>query len=241
MPVLQTKNLTKHYRQGKTIVKALDGVTMSVERGEFISIMGRSGSGKSTLLHLLGTLDRPTSGEVILEGTDIAKLPGGKLPEIRRRKLGFIFQEYNLIPTLTALENVELPLKYAGVGRGKRRDLAKKALQAVGLGERMTHRPAELSGGEQQRVAVARAIAPRPAIILADEPTGEVDTHTAQEILDLMKELNRRRKLTFVIITHDPLVSSQTSRIIRLSDGKIQEIVTNSKQDVPNQRQGRKS
>jgi putative ABC transport system ATP-binding protein len=224
MPVLQAKNLTKHYRQGKTIVKALDGVTMAVEKGEFISIMGRSGSGKSTLLHLLGTLDRPTSGEVVLGGTNVAKLPSRLLPEIRRRKLGFIFQEYNLIPTLSALENVILPLKYAGVSWGKRKSIAEKALRDVGLGDRLSHRPTELSGGEQQRVAVARAIAPRPAIILADEPTGEVDTHTAQEIIDLMKELNRKLKLTFVIITHDPLVSSQTSRIIRLSDGKIEKI-----------------
>jgi putative ABC transport system ATP-binding protein len=223
-PILETKNLTKHYRQGDTLVKALDGLSLSVEKGEFISIMGRSGSGKSTLLHMLGSLDRPTSGAVILDGTDIAGLSSRRLPDIRRHKLGFVFQEYNLVPTLSALENVELPLKYAGVKN--RRKLAQDALEAVGLGHRLTHRPSEMSGGEQQRVAIARAIAPRPAIILADEPTGEVDTGTAQKIIDLMKKLNRDLKLTFIIVTHDPLVANQTQRIIQLSDGKIEKIET---------------
>jgi putative ABC transport system ATP-binding protein len=217
--VLETKNLTKHYHQGKFLIKALDGVDLSVKAGEFISIMGRSGSGKSTLLHLLGTLDQPTSGEVLLEGEKISSLPARKLPRIRRHKIGFVFQEYNLIPTLTALENVELPLKYAG--RRDRHELAQKALAEVGLSERVNHRPSELSGGEQQRVAIARAIVGKPAVILADEPTGEVDTHTAQEIINLMKKLNRELSITFIIVTHDPGVAAQTQRTIHLSDGKI--------------------
>lgn len=223
MTILETKNLTKHYHQGDSIIKALDGLDLRVEPGEFISIMGRSGSGKSTLLNILGTLDRPTSGEVVIDGIEIGKIPGRRLPNIRRHKIGFVFQEYNLIPTLTALENVELPLGYAGV-KG-RRELARNALKAVGLEHRLHHKPSEMSGGEQQRVAIARAIIGKPAIVLADEPTGEVDTHTATQIIDLMKKLNRQLGITFIIVTHDSLVASHTERTIRLSDGKIEEVI----------------
>lgn len=221
MIALETKNLTKHYRQGDTVVRALDGVSLKVEKGEFISIMGRSGSGKSTLLNMLGTLDRPTGGEVIIDGTEVGQIPTRKLPDIRRKKIGFVFQQYNLIPTLTALENVELPLKYAGV-KG-RRQLALQALREVGLEHRLHHKPSEMSGGEEQRVAIARAIAGSPAIILADEPTGEVDSHTAAQIIELMKKLNRELGVTFIIVTHDPGVAEHTQRTIRLSDGKIVE------------------
>lgn len=219
MAALETKNLIKHYHQGDTVVRALDGVSLTVEKGEFISIMGRSGSGKSTLLNMLGTLDRPTSGEVIIDGVEVGRIPARKLPEIRRSKIGFVFQQYNLIPTLTALENVELPLKYAGI-KG-RRQLSLQALREVGLEHRLNHKPSEMSGGEEQRVAIARAIAGSPAIILADEPTGEVDSHTAAQIVELMKKLNRELGVTFIIVTHDPGVAEHTQRTIRLSDGKI--------------------
>lgn len=219
MTALETKNLTKHYHQGDTIVKALDGVSLKVESGEFISIMGRSGSGKSTLLNMLGTLDRPTSGEVLISGTEVGHIPSRKLPDIRRHKIGFVFQQYNLIPTLTALENVELPLKYAGVK--SRRQLSVSALTEVGLEHRLNHKPSEMSGGEEQRVAIARAIVGKPSIVLADEPTGEVDTHTAAQIIELMKKLNRELGITFIIVTHDPLVAEHTQRTILLSDGRI--------------------
>jgi putative ABC transport system ATP-binding protein len=221
MKIVKTINLTKIYRMGPSEIRALDGVNLTIERGEFLSVMGRSGSGKSTLLNLIGCLDRPTSGSVILDGVEVSRLPGRRLPRIRREKVGFVFQQFNLIPTLTALENVELPLRYAGVGRGERRRRAKEALEEVGLSDRLGHRPSELSGGEQQRVAIARAIVNRPDILLADEPTGELDTHTAAEIIDLMHELNREEGVTVVIVTHDPLVASRTDRIIYLSDGRI--------------------
>jgi putative ABC transport system ATP-binding protein len=219
--IVETVELTKIYKMGPSEIRALDGVNLAIEKGEFLSVMGRSGSGKSTLLNLIGCLDRPTSGTVILDGVEVTRLPKGKLPQIRREKVGFVFQQFNLIPTLTALENVELPLRYAGVSGGERRRRAKEALEQVGLGDRLGHRPMELSGGECQRIAIARAIVNRPAILLADEPTGELDTHTAAEIIDLMHELNREAGVTVVIVTHDPLVASRTDRIIYLSDGRI--------------------
>jgi len=219
--IVETVELTKIYKMGPSEIRALDGVNLAIEKGEFLSVMGRSGSGKSTLLNLIGCLDRPTSGTVILDGVEVTRLPKGKLPQIRREKVGFVFQRFNLIPTLTALENVELPLRYAGVSGGERRRRAKEALEQVGLGDRLGHRPMELSGGECQRIAIARAIVNWPAILLADEPTGELDTHTAAEIIDLMHELNREAGVTVVIVTHDPLVASRTDRIIHLSDGRI--------------------
>jgi putative ABC transport system ATP-binding protein len=222
MPIVETRDLRKTYKIGKNEVHALNGVDLTVARGEFISIMGRSGSGKSTLLNLLGCLDRPTSGTVLIDGVDVTKLPGGQLPKIRREKIGFVFQQFNLIPTLTALENVMLPLRYAGVGGRQRTARAREALQQVGLADRAHHRPTEMSGGEVQRVAVARAIVTRPAIILGDEPTGELDSHTARTIIDLLRQFNRELGQTFILVTHDAMIGAQTDRTIHLSDGRIE-------------------
>ncbi|MBI1886240.1 MAG: ABC transporter ATP-binding protein [Chloroflexi bacterium] len=219
--VVETRNLSKTYRLGRNVIRALDGVDLTVERGEFISIVGRSGCGKTTLLNLIGGLDQPDEGDVLIEGVDIGSLNGSRLPRLRRDKIGFIFQEFNLIPTLTALENVELPLKYARVSGRERRRRAQEVLALVGLGERMGHRPAEISGGEAQRVAVARALVNNPAVVLADEPTGELDSHTALDLVELMRDLNHRLDQTFILVTHDPAVSERTDRLIRLHDGRI--------------------
>lgn len=221
VPILQLLDVRRSYRMGGEEVHALDGVSMSVRRGEFLAIMGRSGSGKSTLLNVVGCLDRPTSGQIILDGEDVSRAPKGRLPRIRREKIGFIFQQFNLIPTLTALENVMLPMEYAGVPETARRARAIAALEAVDLADRMRHRPMELSGGQQQRVSIARALAPNPAIVLADEPTGALDTHIAQAVIQLMRRFNQERRQTFIIVTHDPMVAEQTDRIIRLHDGQI--------------------
>ena len=220
--IVETRGLTKVYKMGASEVHALRGVDLTVEPGEFLSVMGRSGSGKSTLLNLIGCLDRPTSGVVILDGLEVTELPSRRLPAIRRQKIGFVFQQFNLLPTLTALENVMLPLRYAGVGGGERKRRAREMLEQVGLGDRLSHRPTELSGGEQQRVAIARALVTHPAIVLADEPTGEVDTQTAAEIIALMRRFNREAGQTFIIVTHDPLVAEATDRIIYLQDGMIE-------------------
>jgi putative ABC transport system ATP-binding protein len=221
MAIVEAQNLVKTYRMGLTEVRALRGVNLVVEEGEFVSVMGRSGSGKSTLLNLLGCLDRPTEGTVFINGVEVTALPRRKLPRIRQQMVGFVFQQFNLLPSLTALENVTLPLRYSGVGRAEGRQRAMELLKRVGLGDRYTHRPAELSGGELQRVAVARALINRPAIILADEPTGELDTHTAAELMDLLHDLNQTQGQTFIIVTHDPGVAAKTDRMIYLSDGMI--------------------
>ncbi len=227
--ILRLVDVVRTYEVGGEQVHALAGINLQVQRGEFLSIMGRSGSGKSTLLNVVGCLDRPTSGTIILDGVDVTRVPKGQLPKIRREKIGFVFQLFNLIPTLTALENVMLPMEYAGLPEAERRERALAALDAVGLADRLQHRPTELSGGQAQRVAIARALAPRPAIILADEPTGALDSHIATAIIQLMRSFNRERKQTFILVTHDPLVADQTDRVVRLLDGQIAS-------DLPNRR-----
>ncbi len=221
MAIVETRNLTKIYKMGAAEVRALQGIDLVVEQGEFVSVMGRSGSGKSTLLHLVGCLDRPTEGIIHLDGLEVTSLPKRRLPRIRREKVGFVFQQFNLLSSLTALENVMLPLRYTNISKREGRRRAQALLEEVGLGERVTHRPTEMSGGEQQRVAVARALINNPAIVLADEPTGELDTHTAGEIIGLLHELNERDGQTFIVVTHDPLVAEATDRTVYLQDGMI--------------------
>jgi putative ABC transport system ATP-binding protein len=218
--VIEAHDLVKIYKMGEIEVQALRGVSFNIERGEVLSIMGPSGSGKSTMMNTLGCLDRPTSGEYILDGESVADMTDDQLASVRNRKVGFVFQSFNLLARLTALGNVELPLRYAGLTEG-RRERAKAALEAVGLGDRMTHRPYELSGGQQQRVAVARAIVNDPAMIMADEPTGNLDSKVGKEIMHLLLNLNKERGTTLIIVTHDPLIAAQTQRVIRLVDGEI--------------------
>ena len=222
MANIELIDLTKHYRQGKNVVRALDGVSLQIKSGEFVSFVGRSGSGKTTLLDMVGLLLRPTKGQVLVDGTETARLGDGQRADLRSRKIGFIFQEYNLLPALNVLENVMLPLRYARKSAGndgKRR--ARQLLEIVGLADRGRSRPNELSGGQQQRVAIARALMNRPALLLADEPTGAVDTQTAQEVIGVMRRLNREEGVTFALVTHDLDLAAQTDRMIRLRDGKV--------------------
>jgi ABC-type lipoprotein export system ATPase subunit len=216
--IVETRELTKIYGDG-TEVRALDGVTMHVAEGEIVAVMGPSGSGKSTLLHLIGALDRPTSGQVIIAGQDLATVKN--LDRFRNQTVGFVFQLHNLIPTLTALENVEIPLYEQRVSGRERRARARELLELVGLGDRLRHLPTILSGGERQRVAVARALANRPSIVLADEPTGELDSDKAEEIINMMRRLNHELGITFIVVTHDPAVARQTDRIVVLDSGRI--------------------
>ncbi|MAT43600.1 MAG: macrolide ABC transporter ATP-binding protein [Anaerolineaceae bacterium] len=218
--VIETKDLRKIYQMGEIEVRALDGVDIQIERGSVVSIMGPSGSGKSTLMNLLGCLDRPTAGEYILDGERVAKMKDDQLADVRNRKVGFVFQSFNLLSRQSALSNVELPLRYAGASKN-RREKAIEALTAVGLGDRVDHRPTELSGGQQQRVAIARALINDPAIIMADEPTGNLDSKSGAEIMELILSLNKTLKTTIIIVTHDANVAKQTQRIIRLKDGKV--------------------
>ena len=220
--VIETKDVTKMYRMGEVEVPALGGVSVKVERGEVVSIMGPSGSGKSTLMNILGCLDLPTSGEYILDGEQVSGLTDDQLAAIRNRKVGFIFQSFNLLPRISALTNVEMPLRYSG-GGNHRKEKAMEALRSVGLEDRVTHRPAELSGGQQQRVAIARALVNHPAILMADEPTGNLDSKSGQEIMDLLLNLNKESGTTLIIVTHSPEVSTQTQRVIRLRDGLLEE------------------
>ena len=220
--MIYTENLTKYYAMGDNTVKALDGVTLKIPKGAFVAIIGPSGSGKSTLMNQLGCLDVPTSGEYHLDGIEVSTMNDNQLAEIRNRKIGFVFQGFNLINKLTALENVELPLIYAGMGGRQRKAKATEALEKVGLGDRMHHFPAELSGGQQQRVAIARALVTDPPLILGDEPTGNLDSHSGQEIMELLKNLHRNGN-TIVIITHDNHIATQAQRVIRILDGKIVE------------------
>lgn len=218
--VIEAYDLKKVYKMGDVEVNALQGASLRIVRGEVISIMGPSGSGKSTLMNILGCLDKPTSGRYILDGTEISEMTSDQLALIRNQKVGFVFQSFNLLPRATALSNVELPMRYAGVTKN-RSELAKNALEAVGLGDRVNHRPTELSGGQQQRVAIARALINSPAIIMADEPTGNLDSHSGIEIMELILKLNQEKGTTVIIVTHDSSVASQTQRIIRLHDGLV--------------------
>lgn len=224
IPVIQTYDLRKTYKIGAVEVHALAGVSITINRGEVVAIMGPSGSGKSTLMNLLGCLDRPTSGRYILDGEEVSELDDDQLAGIRNRKVGFVFQSFNLLSRSTALANVELPMRYAGVSR-ERVQRAAAALESVGLADRMNHKPTELSGGQQQRVAIARALVNRPAILMADEPTGNLDSKSGKEIMDLLLSLNKKYGTTLIIVTHDPNVAAQTQRIIHLKDGLVEEDV----------------
>jgi len=219
--LISIKDVYKIYGEGlESEVRALDGVSLEIERGEFIAIAGASGSGKSTLMNVLGCLDIPTRGEYILDGSNVATLNDSELSQIRNKEIGFIFQGYNLIQSLTALENVELPLIYQGIGQAKRKEMAEAALEKVGLLDRAKHLPSEMSGGQQQRVAIARAISTKPPIIMADEPTGALDSKTGHEILGFLQTLNKEGS-TILLITHDNGIAATARRIVRLSDGRI--------------------
>ncbi len=219
MTILQTKDLKKHYGAGDTLVKALDGVDLSVENGEFVAIVGTSGSGKSTLLHMLGGLDRPTSGSVTVDGQDLFALKDEALTIFRRRKIGFVFQAYNLVPVLSVYENIVLPIQLDGGTVDK--DYVDRIIAALGLGQKLNNLPSQLSGGQQQRVAIARALATKPAILLADEPTGNLDSKTSQDVLSLMKVTGQRFAQTMVMITHNEEIAQMADRIIRIEDGRI--------------------
>lgn len=220
MPILEARGLTKVYRRGTDEVRAVDGITLDVRPGEFMAIMGRSGSGKTTLLDLLGCLLRPTGGSLAIDGHDVTGASDRELATIRRERIGFVFQEFNLIPSLSAVENVMLPLRY-GPRRPRGRAEAAELLDLVGLRDRASHRPTELSGGEQQRVAIARALVNEPAVILADEPTGELDSATSAALLGMLRGLNRDRGVTIIIVTHDAGIARSTDRVVRLSDGRV--------------------
>lgn len=220
-PVVKTVNIEKTYRLGEVRVHALRGVNIDVSRGEFLAIMGPSGSGKTTLLNIIGALDKPTKGKVYVEDEDITVFREKDLTNLRRHKIGFVFQFYNLIPVLTAFENVELPMLIAGVPKKERETRAKELLRMVGLEDRAEHRPDELSGGEQQRVAIARALANRPSIILADEPTGDLDSKTGLEVMKIFKNLAKREGVTVIVVTHDPVVTRMADRVLQMRDGII--------------------
>jgi putative ABC transport system ATP-binding protein len=221
MPAIDLHNIHKAYRQGQATIKALSGVSLTVESGEFMAVVGRSGSGKTTLLDVAGLLLRPTSGSVLIDGVDAASLPDRHRAAIRATRIGFVFQEYNLLPALSVLDNVLLPRRYGGGNRASARARARELLDLVGLGNRIRHRPDELSGGQQQRVAIARALVNRPALVLADEPTGAVDSETSTQLVGLMRRLNAEDGTAFVIVTHDLELAGQTDRIVRLRDGEI--------------------
>ena len=220
--LIHIENMKKIYNPGENEVRALDGIDLDIEKGDLVAIVGHSGSGKSTLMNMLGCLDTPTSGKYVLDGQDVASMTDNQLADVRNKEIGFIFQGFNLISNLDAVENVELPLVYRGVSKNERKQLAMEALKSVGLEDRMKHKPNEMSGGQQQRVAVARAVAAKPPIILADEPTGNLDTKSTQEIMEILKELHRSGR-TVIIITHDEEIASQAHRVVRILDGRIEE------------------
>lgn len=236
-PLIRVHNLYKIYNPGENEVHALDGVTLTIRHGEFVAIVGHSGSGKSTLMNILGCLDTPTSGHYWLEGNDTSKLNDNQLSDIRNIKIGFIFQGFNLIPNLDAFSNVELPLIYRGIGKQRRHALAAQALEQVGLSGRMKHHPSELSGGQQQRVAVARAIAAQPPVILADEPTGNLDSSSTKDIMNILKGLHKTGR-TVIVITHDDEIATEANRVIRIMDGRIESdelniVTTNIREPQP--------
>ena len=218
--LIEVKNVYKIYNPGENEVRALDGISVTIDHGEFVAIVGHSGSGKSTFMNMLGCLDTPTYGDYYLDGVNVAGMTDDELSDIRNKQIGFIFQGFNLIPSLTAQENVELPLVYRGMPAEQRRQLAEEALTRVGMEHRMSHRPSELSGGQQQRVAIARAIAARPPIIMADEPTGNLDTRSGEDVMKILHELNEEGR-TIVLITHDNDIARQATRAIRIIDGKV--------------------
>ena len=228
--LIELRNVYKIYSEGlESEVRALDGVSLTIEKGEFVAIVGQSGSGKSTMMNVLGCLDVPTYGEYLLEGTDVSELSDMQLSRIRNKEIGFIFQGFNMIPNLPAVENVELPLIYRGVSRSVRQELSREALKKVGLEHRMDHKPSEMSGGQQQRVAIARAIAQAPPVILADEPTGNLDSNSTKEIMDILKGLHNEGR-TVILITHDNDIAAQAKRVIKIKDGKVE---SDSGQIVP--------
>ena len=217
--VIEIKDVKKTYQMGDVEVAALNGVSFQVEQGEMIAITGPSGSGKSTLMNIIGCLDTPTSGSYILDGTDVSKMSDDAQADVRNKKIGFVFQQFNLLPRTAAIDQVELPMVYAGAA--DRQERAKQALQSVGLGERLHHRPNELSGGQQQRVAIARALVNNPSILLADEPTGNLDSKSGAEIISIFKSLNHDKGLTIVLVTHDPSIADQAQRVIHVKDGQL--------------------
>jgi lipoprotein-releasing system ATP-binding protein len=225
--IIQIKNLTKIFGDGVEI-KALDGINLDIERGEFLAIIGPSGSGKSTLLNQIGILDTPTSGTILLDGVDVTKMSDKQRSKTRNKQLGFIFQYHHLLPDFNALENVMMPLLISGVKSSKAREIARRVLDEVGLGDRMDHRPNQLSGGQNQRVAIARALVNKPSIVIGDEPTGNLDSKASENIYELLRKLNREHNQTFILVTHDERMAAKTDRIIRLVDGRVAENSINS-------------
>ena len=225
--IIRIEGLTKHYRIGDEVIKALNGVDLSIRKNEYVALMGPSGSGKSTIMNIIGCLDTPTSGSYFLNGPDVAQLSDNELAEIRNKEIGFVFQTFNLLPRYSALDNVALPLVYAGVPKEERQERAKQALISVGLGDRLHHKPNELSGGQRQRVAVARALVNRPSIILADEPTGNLDTKTSHEIMGLFDDIHAAGN-TIVIVTHEEDIARMARRIVRMRDGKVESDLINA-------------